>query len=193
MDANFSFNNTEVSTEAIKGIESKIFALQEKLQKKSVDLRIDVVYFIVTAVVLLIFISIIFMDTFHNLKMYFNRRDLVSRKTSALQTDDNEYPETYFTQRNDINKMEEQIMMKGAKQKEKMQPLIDLKVSNDIPDAKNIHSQISLNVLDPRFDENSYNKNDGDSFWKMLFMPPKYYELVNNRAEPYFKLQNNGT
>ena len=192
MDANFSFNNTEVSIEAIKGVESKIFALQEKLRKKSVDLRIDVVYFIVTAVVLLIFISIIFMDTFHNLKMYFNRRNLVSRKTSALQTDDNEYPETYFTQRNDLNKMEEQIMVKGVKQKEKMQPLIDLKVSNDIPDAKNIHSQISINVLDPRFDENSYNKNDGDSFWKMLFMPPKYYELVNNRADPYFKLQNNG-
>ena len=192
MDANFSFNNTEVSTEAIKSVESKIFALQKKLQKKSVDLRIDVVYFIVTAVVLLIFISIIFMDTFHNLKLYFNKRNLVSRKTSALKTDDNEYPETYFTQRNDLNRMEEQIMVKGVKQKEKMQPLIDLKVSNDIPDAKNIHSQISINVLDPTFDENSYNKNDGDSFWKMLFMPPKYYELVNNRADPYFKLQNNG-
>ena len=188
MDGTFSAKNMEVSTDNLKGLQQNILDIKEKLKHKVVDIKIDVIYFIVTSVVFMIFISIIFMDMFNNIKLYFNRNKLVNRKTTTLQTDDNTYPDEVFVQRNDLNKLEERIMTHGGRQKEKLQPLIDLKVANNIPNANNIVSQISINVLDPKLDDNTYTKNNGDSFWKMLFMPPKYYELVNNRAEPYFKL-----
>ena len=127
------------------------------------------------------------MDTYQNIKTYFQRSNVVSNKTRKIPTDDNEYLESTFTNRSDISKLEENIMLQGVKQQTNLQPLIDLKKSNDIPNAEHIHSQIGLNVLDERFDNSTYNKKDGDSFWKMLFMPPKYYELVNNQAQPYYK------
>ena len=188
MGGNLLTNNMEISTDNLKGLQTNILELQEKLKNKVVDLKIDVIYFIVTCVVFMIFITIISMDTFHNVKLYFNRKTIIDRKITTLQPDDNTYPDEVFVQRNDLNKLEERIMTHGGRQKEKLQPLIDLKVSNNIPNANNIDSQISINVLDPNFDDNAYTQNDGDSFWKMLFMPPKYYELVNNRADPYFKL-----
>jgi hypothetical protein len=169
-------------------IEAKIMEMQKKLKNKVVDIRIDVVYFIVTAIVFIIFISIILMDTFQNIKIYYNRRRLVEKDIRSLQSDDNDYPEEVFKNQNDIYRIEEQIMSKASKQRDVLKPMLDLKVSNKIPQADIMHGQIDLNVLDPRFDDNSYNNKNGDSFWKMLFMPPKYYELINNRSIPYFKI-----
>ena len=98
--------NLNVVPDDINEVKQSIIALQRKLKKKSVDLRIDVVYFIVTVIVFLIFISIIFMDTYQNIKTYFQRSNVVSNKTRKIPTDDNEYLESTFTNRSDISKLE---------------------------------------------------------------------------------------
>ena len=70
-----------------------------------------------------------------------------------------------------------------------MTSLIEWKDRNNIPNAHNIESQIDLRVLENAHDNYQYNpKNDGMSFWKMLFMPPKYHKLIDSRATPFFNL-----
>ena len=67
---------------------------------------------------------------------------------------------------------------------------MDWKHHNDIPNHDKVEGQIDLTVLEPEYDNYVYDKkNNGMSFWKMLFMPPKYHKLVDNKAIPYIKFQ----
>ena len=72
-----------------------------------------------------------------------------------------------------------------------MKNTIKWKKNNAIPEAEKVESQVDLRILEPAYDNYEYSsKNNGMSFWKMLFMPPNYHKLIDSRGSPYHQFVN---
>lgn len=183
--------NTELIQPDIDDLRQKISNITTKIMKKRTNIRVDIIYFFLTVVVLIIFLLIVFIDLFNIFKVYTDKIKQIKVNNIKLVNDDNNYHQPYFNNQNELEKIEEHIYNKHRIQQDNMKHLIDWKKSINLKNPSKIESQIDLNSLDKTFDDNSYNKhNSGESFFKLLFMPPKYHEVINNQAIPYFKFQN---
>ncbi len=183
--------NTNLVNPDIDGLTEKISKITTKIIEKKSDIRIDVIYFFITVVILGIFTIIVFSDLFNVFKRYYDKKQAIKANNLQITDDDYEYHQPFFEKQNELEKIEEQIYNKHRSQQNNLKYFIDWKKSNNIKDPSKIESQIDLNSLDKQFDDYKYNnKQTGESFWKLLFMPPKYHELINNAAIPYFKFQN---
>ena len=183
--------NTELIQPDIGDLREKISNITTKIMKKRTDIRVDIIYFFLTVVVLIIFVLIVFIDLFNVFKVYIDKQKQIQANNNKLVNDDNDYQQPAFNNQNELEKIEERIYNKHRVQQDNMKHLIDWKKSIDLKNPSKIESQIDLNSLDKTFDDYSYNKQkSGESFFKLLFMPPKYHEVINNEAIPYFKFQN---
>ena len=170
-------------------LDKEIDRLQLKIKNKDVDIRMDIVYFCIIFIGLSIFISVIFYDLLSTFKIYFDKNKLINSKKVIKNDDDYDYEDSVYNNINTIEQVKKQVVTKKRAQKRNLQPYIDWKKSNNIKNYDKIESLITLNSLDKKFDNYEYNeKKNGESFWKLLFMPPKYHELINNEAVPYFKM-----
>jgi hypothetical protein len=181
-----------VSTDVkFNNIQEKIFTLQKSIGNKKSNIQFQILAFFVTIVILMIIIGITSINLVESIGIYFKKVNRSNAKDRLLgPRDDNEYPESNFDNSNELNKIEERIMIQHDSQKKNMKPLIDWKETNDIPNHDTIESQIDFTVLEQKYDNYEYKtQNDGLSFWQMLFLPPKYHKLIDNRANPYYKLE----
>jgi hypothetical protein len=178
--------------ESREDLYNKIRIIKDNILKKKADYMIDLVYFILCFLILFAFITIISFDLYATIRLYMKRKDNIQKSSnSALNEDDNEYPEVYSNIGNELNKLEESLMENNIKQNEKLKRYKEWREKHNIKNANVIDAQVDMNVIDSRYDDYNYNKDSGDNFFKMLLMPPKYHELVNNSGRPYIKFREN--
>jgi hypothetical protein len=169
-------------------IQSKISNLHAIIMKKQHNAYLQVGYFFLIICAMSLIISSICTDISKTLFVYFSKLNLVDSAYNSITTsDNNDYDTTSILNDNQLNKIEESIMIQHAKQKNFYKDNIEWKKKHNIPNQK-IEGQIDLGILEEKNDNYNYNKsNNGDSFWKMLLMPPKYHDLVQHNAKPYYK------
>ena len=166
----------------------KISAIEKKIMDKRTNIQVDIIYFFVTIVILVIFLLIVFTDLFNVFKVYIDKKKQIN--SNNITDDDNDYHQNFFNNQNELEKIEEHIYNKHRSQQDNLKYLVNWKKSNNLKNPSKIESQIDINSLDKEFDNYLYNdKVQGESFWKLLFMPPKYHKLINNEAIPYFQFQ----
>lgn len=171
-------------------ISTKIIKVHKEIMKKQQNVYLQVGYFFLIICAMSFIISSIFTDMMSTLYVYFEKRKVMrsSEKTKSIRTgDDNHFEETVLSQDNQLDAIEENIMIQHTKQKKRMEETQAWKRAHNIPNQK-LESQIDLSILEEKHDNYTYhNKDNGMSFWKMLLMPPKYHELVQHSAKPYYK------
>jgi hypothetical protein len=161
-------------------IQKQIDTLTKKIARSSNDISMNIVFFVATVCVLLVFVYIIVHGAFTSLKMYYHKlRKANANEKMRESKDDFFYDEYTFDQSNQLNLIENNIMLKHKKQEIAFQPLMEWKKKNELPSEK-LEAQVDLTVLEKEFDSYEYDiTKNGMSFWKMLLMPPKYLDLVN--------------
>jgi hypothetical protein len=163
--------------------------VQKEISEKSFNKSVQIGLFLFVVCIMLFFLAFFVMDMLHVLKVYFQkRRNIESKEKIYMVDDNNDYNTSGIEYENELDVIEDQIVKRNTNLEHRVREMVEWKKSNKIPNVK-IESKIDMSVLESKFDNYDYVKNNnGDSFWKMIFMPPKYYDLVNNKARPYYRL-----
>jgi len=152
-------------------------------------LQIGYFFFIICAMSFII--SALCSDLMTTMYVYFSKlKSVNTTNKNTLTSDDNQYETVRSHVENQLDTIEETIMTQHTKQKDFMKDVLDWKEKHNIPNQK-LESKIDLNVLEDRHDNYTYKKvNNGESFWKLILMPPKYHELVQHNAKPFYKFKD---
>jgi hypothetical protein len=171
-----------------KEIIKEIEKVQKKLAGKKSSKTIQIGLFFVILCLMLFFLVFFIMDLINILILYFKRRQNISSKEKMyFVDDDNDFDTSGIQYENELDSIEDQIVKRNANLERRLGEMLKWKKSNKIPDAK-IHSKIDMTVLEQKFDDYTYDKGkNGDSFWKMILMPPQYYKFINNQAKPFYR------
>lgn len=163
-------------------IQTQINTLTKKIARSSNALSMNIVFFVSTVSVLLVFVYIIVHSAFMSLETYYSKLKKVNANEKNRESkDDFFYDEYTFDQTNQLDLIEHNVMLKHKKQESAFKPLMEWKKKNELPNSEKLEAQIDLTVLETQFDSYEYDKTkNGMSFWKMLIMPPKYHDLVSN-------------
>jgi hypothetical protein len=182
----------EKAVSEYEDIQERIYKIQQEISNKTTKLYMQVIAFFITVTILIIIVLITTTDIITVIKKYFERSKNISDKDKIyLPNDENKYEESSFTKVNEIYTAEQSIMRQHASQKDSMKNTIKWKKNNAIPDPEKVESQVDLRILEPAYDNYEYqSKNNGISFWKMLFMPPNYHKLIDSRGSPYHQFVN---
>ena len=171
-----------------KEIIKEIEKVQKKLAGKKSSKTIQIGLFFVILCLMLFFLVFFIMDLINILILYFKRRQNISSKEKMyFVDDDNDFDKSGIQYENELDSIEDQIVKRNANLESRLGEMLKWKKSNKIPNAK-IDSKIDMTVLEQKFDDYTYDKDKkGDSFWKMILMPPQYYKFINNQAKPFYR------
>ena len=163
-------------------IQKQIETLTKKIARSSNDISMNIVFFLATVCVLLVFVYIIVHDALTSIQIYYSKlRKANANENMRESKDDFFYDEYPANESNQLNLIEHNVMLKHKNQKIQFQPLLEFKKKNELPNSEKLEAQVDLTILESQFDSYEYDKTkNGMSFWKMLLMPPKYNDLVSN-------------
>ena len=175
-----------------KEIMKQIEEVQKSLADKKVYKTIQIGLFFLIICLMLFFLVFFIMDLINILILYFKRiKNISSKEKMYFVDDDNDFDKTGIQYENELDKIEDQIVKRNSNLESRLSEMLKWKKSNKIPDAK-IDSKIDMTVLEQKFDDYTYDKGkNGDSFWKMILMPPQYYKFINNQAKPFYRFISN--
>jgi hypothetical protein len=164
-------------------IQKQIETLTKKIARSSNELSMNIVFFLATVCVLLVFVYIIVHDALTSIQIYYSKLRKVNANENIRESkDDFFYDEYPSNESNQLNLIEHNVMLKHKKQKIQFQPLLEFKKKNELPNSEKLEAQVDLTILESQFDSYEYDQTkNGMSFWKMLLMPPKYNDLVSNK------------
>ena len=170
----------------------KISELQKEIANKKVNKGIQIGIFFLTTCIMLFFLTFFILDLVNILRIYLRKQNNIKVKEDFYKVDDNNrFDISGIEYENEMDMIEDQISKRNINLENRLKEMIEWKRSNKIPSG-NIENRIDMTVVEEKHDNYKYNnKSNGDSFWKMLFMPPKYYDLVNNKAKPFFRWMHN--
>lgn len=173
-------------------IMEEISKVQKEIAGKKFNKSVQIAIFFFTLCIMLFFLTFFIADLFHIIRVYFRKQNNIKAKETFYKVDDNnEYDRSGIEYENELDTIEDQIVKRNSNLENRLKEMVEWKRSKKIPNV-NIESNINMTVMEGKYDDYKYNKNkNGDSFWKMIFMPPKYYDLVNNHAKPYFRWMHN--
>ena len=171
-----------------KELMKEIEKVQKSLADKKIDKTIQIGLFFLIICLMLFFLVFFIMDLINILVLYFKKRkNLSSKEKMYFVDDDNDFDISGIQYENELDKIEDQIVKRNANLESRLGEMLKWKKSNKIPDAR-IDSKIDMTVLEQKFDDYTYDKSkNGDSFWKMILMPPQYYKFINNQAKPFYR------
>lgn len=181
-----------MASKSRQGTLNKIGEVQKTIAGKKFNKGIHIGIFFFTVLIMLFFLTFFVMDLISVLKMYYaKQRSIKAKETFSKVEDNNDYGVSGIEYENEMDTIEDQIVKRNSNLENRLKEMVEWKRSNKIPNVK-IENRIDMTVVEQKFDNYEYNtKKNGDSFWKMIFMPPKYYELINNKAKPYYRFTNN--
>ena len=169
----------------------EIDKVQKEISSKSFNKNIQIGIFFFVICIMIFFLTFFINDLIQILKVYFRKRNNIKAKDKHYKkNDENDYDISGIQYENELDVIEDQIIKRNTNLENRMREMVDWKKSNKIPNVQ-IHNKIDMTVLESKFDNYTYDKkSNGDSFWKMILMPPKYYQLVNNKAKPFYRLRD---
>lgn len=167
----------------------EIGSLQKEISKKSANKYFQVMIFIAIIFVALGFMILVVNDLVISVTTFYDKKKLLKLKAvKSLTTDDMIYDTSVLEYVNEVDKAEDEVVKKNNNLKHELRRLVEWKKTNKIPNVK-IEGKIDTNTFESRHDDYEYDKKKkGDSFWKMIFMPPKYYQFVNKKGEDYYSV-----
>ena len=170
----------------------EIGKVQKQIASKKFNKGLHIAMFFFTVCMMLFFLVFFISDLVNILRVYFKKRKNIKIKENVYKLDDdNAYVKSGIEYENELDTIEDQIVKRNNNLENRLKEMVEWKRSNKIPNVS-LENKIDMTVIEDKHDNYQYNKkNNGDSFWKMIFMPPKYYELVNNKAKPYFRWMHN--
>ena len=169
-------------------INDKISNVTQQIMQKQQTAYIQIGYFFLIICAMSFIISSIFTELVNVIYIYFEKSKLIRGIEKSIRAyDDNYYDEPITANDNELDTIEETIMIQHEKQKKLLKDNLEWKKEHNIPNRK-IESKIDLTILEDKYDDYKYHKSkNGMPFWKMLIMPPKYHELVQHNAKPYYR------
>ena len=172
-----------------KQIMEQIEEVQKSLANKKFSKTIQIGIFFLILCLIIFFLVFFIMDLLNILMLYFKKvQNITSKEKLYFVDDNNDFNTSGIQYENEIDHIEDQIVKRNTNLQNRLSEMINWKKSNKIPNAES-ETKIDMTVLEKKFDNYTYDKNkNGDSFWKMILMPPNYYKLVNNKAKPFFRL-----
>jgi hypothetical protein len=179
----------------------EIQELQGSLNKRKGHLITQLVLFLGTTMIVLFFGSIIVYDLVVTFQIYFMKLYKNNKKKHNPFDDDNEFVEFQYNENEyEMDTIEKSVMAQSAIHRDKMKDIVEWKsqINNTIAGGESgnattnlskIENQVTLDVIEGSNDDYEYDSTrNGDSFWKMLIMPPQYNEYITSKAKPYHKL-----
>lgn len=171
-----------------KDIMADIEKVQKNIADKEFSKTIQIGLFFLIICLMIFFLVFFVMDLINILMLYFQKvKNLDAKEKMQFVDDDNDFDTSGIQYENELDRIEDQIVKRNSNLENRVKEMVEWKKSNKIPNVK-IENKIDMTVFENKFDNYNYDKKkNGDSFWKMILMPPNYYKLVNNKAKPFFK------
>ena len=169
----------------------KIQKVQKQLSEKQFSKSLQIGIFFLVVCIMLFFLVFFISDFLNIIGIYFQKvKNIKAKEKMFVQSDDNDYDKSGIQYENEIDHIEDQIVKRNLNLENRLKEMVEWKKSNKIPNVK-IESKIDMTVMEDKFDNYKYDKQkNGESFWKLLIMPPKYYQYINNKAKPFYRFMN---